>query len=127
MKKTRLSLFYLAGYLIPTGLSLFFAPQWTLKALFASGEYTDVFPQFAGSLMVALGIIVLAVIRYGNPVFYRTTLIVRVWIWLSVLGIYLRSGERLLVVVLGVVGFGMLLTGSLYLSERNRLKSASGS
>ncbi|MEQ1886253.1 MAG: hypothetical protein ABL967_14405 [Bryobacteraceae bacterium] len=120
MKKTRLSLFYLAGYLIPTGLGLFFAPQMMLKALFASGEYTNVFPQFAGSLMVALGIIVVAVIRYGNPVFYRTTLIVRVWIWLSVLALYLQSGERLLLVVLGVVGLGMILTGGLYLSERRK-------
>jgi hypothetical protein len=118
MRKTRLSLFYLAGYLLPTGLCLVFAPQWTLKLLFANHEYTDTFPQFCGSLLVALGILVLSVIRHGSPVFYKATLIVRTWIWLSILGIYFHTGESLLLVVLGVVGFGMLLTGTMYLSER---------
>jgi hypothetical protein len=120
MRRTRRSLFYLAGYLFPTGLSLLLAPQWFLKLLFANHEYSDAFPQFAGSLLIGLGIVVVSVIRNGNPFFYRMTLIVRIPLWLCTLGIYLHTGETFFLAVLGVLGLGILITGSMYLSERNK-------
>jgi len=43
MIRTRLSLFYLAGYLIPAGLLLLFAPTFALRLLLSNGEYGDVF------------------------------------------------------------------------------------
>ena len=45
MKKTRLSLFYLAGYLIPSGLVLMFAPTPALRLLRSTGQYGDVMPR----------------------------------------------------------------------------------
>jgi hypothetical protein len=120
MNRTRRSLYYLAGYLIPTGLAFYFAPQWFMKLLFSNRQYDDAFPQFTGILLVGLGIVVLTVIKYGNPVFYRMTLIVRVVLWLGILGIYLKNRDPLFIVVLCVLGFGMLLTGSIYLSERRK-------
>ena len=47
MIRTRLSLFYLAGYLIPAGLLLLFAPTFALRLLLSNGEYGDVFPRMA--------------------------------------------------------------------------------
>jgi hypothetical protein len=120
MRKTRRSLYYLAGYLFPTGLCMILAPQWFLKLLFANHEYSDAFPQFSGALLIGLGIVVVTVIRYGNPIFYRMTLIVRITIWLCTVVIYLRSGERFFLAILAVLGLGILITGSMYLSERNR-------
>jgi hypothetical protein len=120
MKKTRRSLFYLAGYLFPTGFCLLLAPQWFMKLLFANHEYSDAFPEFSGSLLIGLGIVVATVIRHGNPILYRMTLLVRIPIWLCVLGIYLQTKETFFLVVLGVVGLGILVTGSMYLSERSR-------
>jgi hypothetical protein len=75
----------------------------------------------SGILLVGLGIVVTAVILYGNEMFYRMTLIVRIVLWSGILGIYLRSGDPFFVVVLAVLGFGILLTGSIYLAERRRL------
>jgi hypothetical protein len=120
MKKTRRSLFYLAGYLFPTGLGLLLAPQWFMKLLFANHEYSDAFPQFSGTLMIGIGIVVVHVILYGNPLLYRMTLLVRIPMWLCTLGIYLHTGETFFLVVLAVLGLGILITGSMYLLERNR-------
>lgn len=57
MNRTRLRLLYLAGYLLPTGLGLLFAPQFFLKLLLSNQQYTDAFPQFSGILLVGLGIV----------------------------------------------------------------------
>ena len=51
MNRTRTSLFYLVGYLIPTGLGLMFAPRLMLKLLLSNGRYDDIFPRFAGRWM----------------------------------------------------------------------------
>ena len=51
------------------------------------------------------------------------TLIVRSVIWVSVVGIYLESRETFFLAVLGVVGLGLLLTGSSYFSERAQSRS----
>jgi uncharacterized protein YjeT (DUF2065 family) len=120
MNRTRLSLYYLAGYLFPTGLALLFAPQAFLKMLFSNQQYSDAFPQFAGVLLIGLGIVVLTVIRYGSPIFYRMTLILRLVLWAGIFGIWLRSQDPFFLVVLGVLGFGIVLTGSFYLADRRR-------
>lgn len=117
MNKTRRSLFYLAGYLFPTGLGLLLAPQWFMKLLFVNHEYSDAFPQFSGILLVGLGIVVVSVILKGDPFFYRMTLLVRIPIWIATLGIYLHTGETFFLAVLGVLGLGILITGSMYLLE----------
>jgi hypothetical protein len=118
MRRTRLSLFYLAGYLIPTGLGLMLAPEFMLRALFSTGSYGDVFPSFAGVLMVALGIIVVQAIRTRSAALYPVTLLVRAVIWLWVLRLYVGSGDPLFAVILGVVGLGMAITGTCYWLER---------
>ena len=120
MNRTRLSLLYLAGYLLPTGLFLYFAPQFFMKLLFSNQHYADAWPQFGGVLLIALGILVVHVILFGNPIWYRATLQVRIVILAGIFGIWLRSRDPFFLVVLGVVGFGVVLTGSFYLSDRTR-------
>ena len=119
VNRTRTSLFYLAGYLIPTGLGLMFAPRLVLQLLFSNRQYDDAFPRFAGVLMVALGIIVVQAIRTRAEALYPVTLVVRAVIWPWVLYLYAASGDPFFLVVLGVVGFGMALTGTCYWLERH--------
>jgi hypothetical protein len=120
MNRTRLSLFYLAGYLFPTGLALLFAPQYFMRLLFSDQQYSDAFPQFSGVLLIGLGIVVVTVILYGNPIFYRMTLIVRIVLWTGIFAIWLRSRDPFFIVVLCVLGFGIVLTGSFYLADRGK-------
>jgi len=111
-------LFYLATYLTLTGLALLFAPQSTLKLLFAKHEYPDAFVEFSGVLMIGLAVVVMNIIKYGNRILYRVTLMARIPMWICTVGLYLRTGETFFVVVLCVLGLGILLTGSAYLAER---------
>jgi hypothetical protein len=125
MHRTRLSLFYLAGYLLPTGLGLMLAPRLILRALFSTGDYGEIFPSFAGVLMVALGMIVVQLIRSRADRLYPVTLAVRAVIWVWTLRLYLASGDPVFAVILGVVGLGMVITGTCYAVER-RASPASG-
>jgi uncharacterized protein YjeT (DUF2065 family) len=120
MQKTRLSLYYLVTYLTVTGLGLMIAPATVLKMLLATHEYDDAMPRFAGILMFGLGIVVSQIIRLRVEAMYPITLVVRGIIFAYVLWLYFHSGDTLFAMVLGVVGFGMLLTGSMYLTERRR-------
>jgi uncharacterized protein YjeT (DUF2065 family) len=117
-------LFYLAAYLTITGLALLFAPRFSLKLAFANHEYPDAFVQFSGILMLGLAIVVMNVIKYGNRFLYRATLMARIPMWICILGIYLYTRETFFVVVLCVLGLGIVITGSLYLSERGKSESS---
>jgi hypothetical protein len=118
-------LFYLTGYLLITGLALLFAPQFTLKLLFANHEYPGPFVQFSGILMLGLAVIVVNVIKYGNRFLYRTTLMARITMWICIVGLYFYTHETFFLVVLGVLGLGIVLTGTFYLSEVGTSEKAS--
>jgi uncharacterized protein YjeT (DUF2065 family) len=81
MKRTRLSLFYLAGYLIPAGFLLLFAPNFTLRLLLSNGNYGDLFPRMAGVLLIGIGLIVVQIIRFRLEMVYSTTLVIRPFFW----------------------------------------------
>ena len=52
MKRTRLSLYYLIGYLVPGGLALLAFPRLTLKLFFSNTDYGDVLPRLVGTPLV---------------------------------------------------------------------------
>ena len=119
MHRSRASLYYLFSYLTATGLALMFAPALTLRLMLSSGDYGDTFPRFAGVLMLAIGLLVLQVIRHSVVVLYPTSLMVRGILWLFVLWLYVRTSDPFFAIVLGVVGLGILFTGtSLWLDRR---------
>jgi hypothetical protein len=117
MDRTRLSLFYVAGYLLPTGLGLMVAPGTVLPLLMSNGSYGDTMPRFVGCLMVALGMLVVATIRARAAGLYPATLAVRGFIWLFCLWLFARSGDPLFAMILAVMAVGMLFTGYCYWSE----------
>ena len=120
MRRTRLSLFYLAGYLLPTGLLWLVAPRTTFRLMLSNGDYgSDVFPRVSGLLLLAIGIIVVQIIRLRAEVLYPTTLMVRAVFLVGFLGFYWCTRDPLFLVVLGVVGLGVLLTGTSYWLDRH--------
>ncbi len=123
MKRTRLSLFYLAGYLLLSGILLIVAPQFALQLLFSNGEYGDVMPRLLGVVLFALGVVIVQIIRFRLDVLYTTTLFVRGVILLVLLALYGYSRDPFFLVLLGVVGFGVVLTTTSYLLDRqSRMK-----
>ncbi len=118
MKRTRLSLFYLAGYLLLSGILLIVAPQFALQLLFSNGDYGDVMPRLLGVVLFALGVVIVQIIRFRLDVLYTTTLFVRGVILLVLLALYGYSRDPFFLVLLGVVGFGVVLTTTSYLLDR---------
>src|SRR3970040_1728257 len=105
MKRTHLSLYYLVGYLIPAGIALITVPQIALKLLLSNGAYGDVLPRLVGVVLLALGIIVLQIVRLHIDALYTTTLMARAVILVCLFGLYLYARDPLFLVLIGVVGF----------------------
>jgi hypothetical protein len=120
MHRTRLSLYYLAGYLAFAGLALLLVPTFALQLLFSNGEYGEVFPRLAGMLLVGLAILITQIIRHRIEVLYPTTLVVRLFFLVVLTYLYLSSSDPFFLVVFGIVVLGVLFTGSSYLSEQGR-------
>ncbi len=118
MPWTRLTFFYLIGYLSLGGIGLLFAPELALRLLGATGIYPPVLARFCGAFMVALGILVAQIVRHRLEVLYPTTLIVRVVLVGTIVELYLESRDPLFLVLTGIVGLGMLLTTAGFLTDR---------
>ena len=120
MHRTRLSLFYLAGYLTFAGLALLLMPTFALQLLLsnANGEYGEVFPRLAGMLLLGLAILVTQIIRHRVEVLYPTTLLVRLFFLATFAYLFAISSDPFFLVVFGIVALGVLLTGYSYLTER---------
>ena len=118
MNRTRLSLFYLAGYLWFAGLALLLVPTFALQLLFSNGDYGETLPRMAGMLLIGLAILITQVIRHRLEVLYPTTLVVRLFFLVALGYLYLSSSDPFFLVVFGIVALGVALTGYSYLSER---------
>jgi len=118
MKKTHLSLYYLIGYLIPSGLAFLLVPQLALKLLFSNGDYGDVLPRLVGMFLLALGALVFQIVRYQLEVLYTTIIAVRGGMLIILLGLFLYSHDPFFISLMVVVGFGFVLTSVCYWLDR---------
>ena len=121
MNLTRLSLYYLAGYLLFAGVALMLVPAFALSLLLSNGQYGDVLPRLLGVVLFALGVFVAQVIRHRLTVLYPTTLAVRAVILVVLAALYVKSSDPLFLVLIGIVGLGFLMTGTAYLRERGKV------
>ena len=121
VRRTYLSLFYLAAYLVGAGVALVFVPSLTLKLLFSNGNYGDVMPRLVGVVLLALGLVIVQIIRHRVEALYSTTLGVRVIIVTVLVALFVYSKDPLFISLIVVVGIGMTLTGTSYLLDRRQV------
>jgi hypothetical protein len=127
MTRTRFSLFYLAGYLIPAGVLLLLAPTFSTRLLLSNGDYGDVFPRLAGMLLIGLGILVVQIIRLRLDQLYTTTLVIRLFFCVCLVVFYAMSRDPFFLVLVAIVGFGLIFTGiSFYLDRQSKAIGTSG-
>jgi uncharacterized protein YjeT (DUF2065 family) len=124
MRRTRLSLFYLAGYVLPSGVLLLVAPTFVSQLLLSNQVYDEPAMRLAGLVLLALGVFVVQLIRLHVEVMYTTTLIVRSILSLGLLWLAVSTGNPFFAVVLAVVLFGVALTGVSYLLDRREAEMA---
>jgi uncharacterized protein YjeT (DUF2065 family) len=110
LPRTRLSLFYVAGYLVTGGTAFLLNPDLALKIFFATGVYDEVMVRFVGLLLLALGILVVQIIRHRVEVLYRSTLVVRTIILVSLVLFYAFYRDPLMLVLSFIVGVGYVAT-----------------
>ena len=120
VRRTRLSLYYLAAYLVGAGVALVVAPGLALTLLFSNGHYGDVLPRLLGVVLFALGVVIVQIIRHQVEALYTTTLLVRSVIVAVLVGLFVYSRDPLFISLTVVVAIGMILTGTSYLSDRRR-------
>jgi hypothetical protein len=118
VRRTHLSLYYLAGYLIPAGLLLLFVPEWATKLLLSNRTYDYAPFHLAGVLLLVIGILIVQIIRYRLEVLYATTLVARALISATLLWLFLSTGDPFFGVILVIVLIGVALTGTSYLLDR---------
>lgn len=114
MRRTRISLLYVIGYLMPGGLALLVAPRLALTLLLSNGTYGDVMPRMVGLMMLALGGFVVEIVRKSVEPLYLTALAVRSGMLPVLLFLYLASGDPLFLTLFGIVGLGVAYTSVSY-------------
>ena len=118
MKRTNLSLYYLAGYLLPAGALLVFVPEWATKLLLSNHTYDYAPFRLVGVLLAVLGILIVQIIRHRLEMLYSTTLVARALISATLLWLFLSTGDPFFGVILVVVLIGVALTGTSYILDR---------
>ena len=120
VNRTHLSLYYLAGYLLPAGLLLLTVPEFARKLLLSNRDYDDAPFRLVGVLLIALGLIVVQIIRHRLEVLYTTTLVARALISLTLIAIYIETKDPFFLVILVIVLIGVALTAWSYITDRAR-------
>jgi hypothetical protein len=110
LPRTRLSLYYLAGYTLPVGLSLMFVPQLTMQLLFSNHVYDDLGLRIGGVFLFSLGLIVVGMIVREVSRAYVITLFVRAFIIAALLTLFTQYRDPALLATSAVVTIGWILT-----------------
>lgn len=124
MRRTHLSLYYLVGYVIPAGLLLLTVPTFATRLLQSNVTYDEPPLRLAGLVLVALGLLLLQIVRHHVEILYTTTLAVRTVLSFGLLYFFVSTGNPFFAVVLVVVLIGVALTGTSYLIDRREASAA---
>jgi len=124
MNKTRLSLFYLAGYLSVGGIGFLFFPRITLTLFLSNGNYSDVMVRIMGVFLLSIALIIIQIIKHRATFLYPTTLAVRAFILSSFTVFYILYQDPMFVVLLAIVGLGFLMTLTGYVLDRRNEKAS---
>jgi hypothetical protein len=76
-----------------------------------------VFPRLAGALLLALGTLVIQIVRYRIEVLYGWTVVIRIGLLIVLAALAVMSGDPFFIVTFVIVAIGVALTGWSYYSE----------
>jgi hypothetical protein len=117
-RRTRLCIWYVAGYLFLSGLALLLAPRAALTVMLSNTDYGIVMPRWVGMLSVAMGTLVAQIVRQHVVVLYPLSFFMPAAMLIGFVGMYLQSANPLFLTIAGVVGVGVLATGVSILLEK---------
>ena len=85
MQRTRLSLSYLAGYLIPAGVMLLVLGNGALTLLGSDRDYGPHITRVLGIMLLSLSVLIVQFIRHRADALYPSTVVVRFGILVTLL------------------------------------------
>lgn len=121
---TRVSLVFVASYLLLTGLGLALAPGATLALLGSTVDYGPVMPRWVGMFSIALAAVIVQVLRHRLAVLYPMGFFMPGAMLFGFAALYLSSGDTLFLAVMAVVGAGVAMTGLSLWLDRQRAQRA---
>ena len=92
--RVRLCIWYVAGYLVLSGLALLIAPQAALAAMLSNADYGVVMPRWVGMLSVAMGTLIVQVVRQRVVALYPLSFFMPAAMLIGFIGMYLQSETR---------------------------------
>ncbi len=107
---SRISKIYLISYLTFGGFSCLFFPQGTLRLFLATGNYQNALMQLIGALLLGLDTLVILNVFSEGDRFMRKAIVARIVIILGMLVTYFNTGERMLLILIAIVGTGVALS-----------------
>jgi uncharacterized protein YjeT (DUF2065 family) len=104
----RLTLIYLATYLLIGGGSLLVAPDLALRLLLSNGAYGDIMPRLFGLFMFVLGGVIYRFVHARDYRYYFYTIVARSFIVVVMTALYFKARDPLLLVLDAIVLIGLL-------------------
>ena len=104
----RITLSYLAAYLLFGGLGLAFMPQLTLDLFQSNGDYGDIMPRLVGTFMIALGGLIGQFVYLRDYKYYPYSVFIRTFIVIFLFFLYVRSDDPLFLVLNVIVLIGLV-------------------
>jgi hypothetical protein len=104
----RLTLIYLATYLLIGGGSLLVAPDLALRLLLSNGAYGDIMPRLFGLFMFVLGGVIYQFLRARDYRYYLYIIVARSFIVVAMTALYFKASDPLLLVLDAIVLTGLV-------------------
>lgn len=123
---TRISLAFVASYLLLTGLGLALAPGVTLELLGSTVDYGSIMPRWVGMFSIAFAAVIVQVLRHRLAVLYPMGFFMPGAMLFGFAALYVASGDRLFLAVIAVVGTGVAMTGASLWRDRRRSQAKDG-
>ncbi|NIO07415.1 MAG: hypothetical protein GTO40_05210 [Deltaproteobacteria bacterium] len=110
MPKTRISLYYLATYLLFGGFGFLLTPQFTTKLLLSSADFDTIILRVLGMFLIGLGFLIVQVIRLSVSDLYGSTLIMLGVFCICLVAFFMMTYNLFFLIMLLVVFLGVVLT-----------------
>ena len=116
MKK--LTLIYLASYLLIGGIGFAFIPELVLKMFMSTGEYGDIMPRVVGMFMIVLGFLITLFIKNEDYKYYLPTIIARSFIVIFLSALYFNTNDTLFIILNIIVLVGLLPSIYIFIKDK---------
>jgi len=118
MPKTRLSLYYLATYLLFGGFGFLLTPRLATKLLLSNADFDTMILRVLGMLMMGLGFLIVQVIRLRVSVLYASTLIMLGVFGICLVAFFMMTYNLFFLIMLVIVVIGVALTSWSLFADR---------